>query len=195
MQLARNLKKRTQVVSGRTDKNDASGHWFSPMAIPHQGHVMTSTGSTMLEPTPLPFAAVYLSNATPTATGNRAERYASLQEVLRTLALFPDDDGFHLEKEVADRASDFLGFLSENVNIDAPLFFPQDGDAAVFTWDFGAVKRLLTLDVDEASSQDIHKRTFVRCRHDFGDADYYTIMSELGATLSPSSTSVEGNAK
>lgn len=125
--------------------------------------------------------AVYFAGLTVGSRPNslRGAKFAALQETLLTLSTFPSDHEYHLDAGAAARASSYLGILANNLDIDAPRFFPQDGEAAVLTWDLGVVKRLLTIDADEEDLMDINRRTMVRCDHELPE----DVQERLGALL------------
>jgi hypothetical protein len=121
----------------------------------------------------------------------RSTRFLALYETLKSLPELPEDDIFHLSLEVCDRAVDFVGLIAANLTIDPPRFFPQDGEAAVFTWDDGTVKRLLTLDAEDIDILDVHKETFMKCPHNIPndkEKRQTFILTELGRYAQSSST-------
>jgi hypothetical protein len=124
----------------------------------------------------------------------RTSRFLALYEVLKSLAKLPEDDSFHLAPHVCDKAADFVGLIATNLTIDAPLFFPQDGEAAVFTWDNGTVKRLLTVDSEDVDILDVNKNTFVKCSHSTPADDsnkYAFALAELAKYSTSSNSSTE----
>lgn len=141
--------------------------------------------------------SVFLSESAAASRPNslRGAKFAALQEALLTLASFPEGHDFHLDQAAATRASSFLGLLSNNLDIDPPRLFPQDGEAAVFTWDLGAVKRLLTVDAEEEDLMDINRNTMMRCDYDLPieeELRLAALLDELGAQHLTLSSSLSG---
>lgn len=100
----------------------------------------------------------------------------------------PKDHDFHVESAAAGRASDLLGLISENFNITPPRVMPQDGEAVVFTWDYGDLKRYLTVDENDLDVMDLHKTRRVRCVHDIevgGDQPYAALVKIIGVDPVP----------
>jgi hypothetical protein len=125
----------------------------------------------------------------------RGEKFAALHHTLLTLSTLHDDHDYHLPRNVAQRASDFLGVLSKNLDIDPPLFFPQDGEAAVFTWDVGSIKRLLTVDSDELDLMAVNRKNMVRCDYDLPsdpEEQLGELITLLGVQITSSSTQTSG---
>lgn len=96
----------------------------------------------------------------------RKWHYLSLQKALFSLSHLDEEDDFHITPEVAERASVVLGIIAENIDIDPPKFFPQDGEAAVFTWEEGNIKRFLTVDDEDIDLMDLEKTSFIQCSYD-----------------------------
>lgn len=145
-----------------------------------------------------PVLVTYVVNSNSSAADfdNRHARFMALQEAIRGMSLLPLGHQFFLHQAAADKASDFLGFVAENLDIDAPKLFSQDGEAAVFTWDRGVLKQLVTVDEDDDFDiMDINTTTFMRCHHEISnDANRYSsVMRELRAKTSSMSVPMEGD--
>lgn len=96
----------------------------------------------------------------------RQMHFLSLQKILVELSGLSEEDDFYLSPEVAHRASEILGAICQNIDIEAPRFFPQDGEAAVFTWDGFNIKRFLTVDEEDIDILDLEKTNFIKCKHE-----------------------------
>ena len=120
----------------------------------------------------------------------RGIKFAALHHALLSLGNLASDHAFYLDPDVAKRASDYLGLISKNLDIDPPRFFPQDGEAAVFTWNIGEIKRLFTVDADELDLMYVNTRSSIRCDHllpEGREEQIASILEELGARSSASS--------
>lgn len=138
----------------------------------------------------------YRSSSRPNSL--RGLRFAALYEALHTLGTLPEDHQFHLDPVVAKRASNYLGMISTNLDIEPPRLFPQDGEAAVFTWDIGPIKRLFTVDVDDVDLTDVNRNTMMRCDHELPEdwrEQFPALLQELGGKiLAFSSSATDGDA-
>lgn len=92
--------------------------------------------------------------------------YAAIQGAIHTMALLPETHSFHVDADAAHRASDLLGIMWENFQIEPPKVLPQDGEAVVFTWDHGDIKRYVTVDREDVDVMDLHKQMQVKCIHE-----------------------------
>lgn len=130
-----------------------------------------------------PDKSPHLVGTIPNNNDYRRHHYLSLQKTLSTLSKLSEDNSFYLSPAVTERASRLLGIIYQNVSIDAPKFFPQDGEAVVFTWDDVTVKRFLTVDDEELDLLDMEKTNYVRCRYAMPEAPEDQIsfaLNELG---------------
>ncbi|MBB3393269.1 hypothetical protein FHT82_006063 [Rhizobium sp. BK275] len=101
------------------------------------------------------------------------------------MSALPPDHDFHVDPSSITRASEFLAVLAENFDIDPPKVLPQDGEAVVFTWDYGTLKRYLTIDPEQVDVMDLNKSLKVRCVHEImsdQDAEAYAkLVGVIGA--------------
>lgn len=125
------------------------------------------------------------NSATGSAYGFRSIRFSAVQEALANMGKLPSGHDFHVDEDITRRASDLIAVIAENFEVVPPKLFPQDGEAVVFTWDYGPVKRYLTVDDEDVSVMDLHKGTHFRCHHDVqedGDAYYSALVKLIGAS-------------
>jgi hypothetical protein len=118
--------------------------------------------------------------------GSRAAHYWALQNALQAMGALPEDHDFHVSPAAIQRAADLLGVIVQNFDISPPRVLPQDGEAVVFTWDYGAQKRYLTVDEDDMDIMDLDRKSQVRCVHNLDspeDNTYEKLVSILGAQL------------
>lgn len=126
----------------------------------------------------------------------RISRFAAVQGALQTMCRLPKDHDFHIDPATASKASDLLGLISENYDVSPPKVIPQDGEAVVFTWDFGELKRYLTVDEEEIDVMDLHKTRRIRCVHEIaieGDHPYAALAQMIGVK-STSTTLMDNDA-
>lgn len=122
----------------------------------------------------------------------RACRYAAIQSAIHTMALLPESHSFHVDARAVYKASDLLGVMWENFHIEPPKVLPQDGEAVVFTWDHGDIKRYVTVDDEDVDVMDLHKTTQVKCIYEVQLDDEHAF-SEFVNTIGliPSSSTVD----
>lgn len=114
----------------------------------------------------------------------RASHYSMLQQAIQTMCKLPLSHNLHVDAKAAQRASDILGMISENFEVSPPKVLPQDGEAVVFTWDFGDIKRYLSIDEEEVDVLDLHKTLMTRFSHEItidGDHPYAAIIELVGS--------------
>ncbi len=124
----------------------------------------------------------------------RAFHFVALQRALQSMCTLPEDHEFHVDPAAARNAANLLGLVSENFNISPPRVLPQDGEAVVFTWDFGRLKRYLTVDEHEVDLMDLDKEMQSRQIHDIASDSgnsYTKLINILG--IQPISTTTIGN--
>lgn len=149
-------------------------------------HNTTVTQDTSSSETAAVCQRITYHSILPTSRPNslRGVRFAALHETLLTLSTLPEEHPYYLGVAAATRASNYLGILANNLDIDPPRLFTEDGEAAVFTWDLGKVKRLLTVDAEEEDLMDIDRATMVRCDHTLPSDDDLrlgALLNELGS--------------
>lgn len=159
--------------------------------------MLTPRGSSA---TPVESVKSVKANASSSSPGKghnlRYAQFLALHEALCAVGNLPPDSGLFLPQDVVVRARDMLGLISANFKIEPPKFFPQEGEAAVFTWDDGKLKRLLTIDSEEADYMAVDKESFISCRHDVPASPPLSIgffLKELGS-LSTSAGTTEQDA-
>lgn len=121
----------------------------------------------------------------------RSDAYLNLVEAITVMSRLPVEHDFHVDREVALKASDILAVMYENFDISPPKVMSQEGDAVVFTWDYGDLKRYLTIDADEWDVMDLHKKLRMRCVHECegeGREQIHELISVIGAHPFSSST-------
>lgn len=75
--------------------------------------------------------------------------FFELQGDIVKMTLLPVDHDFHLNKDVASKAAHILSWLQSNTTAEAPRVINEEGDAVIFTWDDGSVKKYLCVDDSE----------------------------------------------
>ncbi|MFK0330727.1 hypothetical protein ACIQUB_06345 [Rhizobium sp. NPDC090275] len=158
-------------------------NWKAGIAASSAVQVAPSSSSSSASVEPLSYyTAELVSYARPNSV--RSAKFSAVQEALLTLCMLPEEHPLYLDPKASSRASALLGVLSSNLNISPPKLFPQDGEAAVLTWDLGMIKRLLTVDADDTDLMDISRRTFMRCDHELPEDETQqlsALLTELGA--------------
>ncbi|CAD7023082.1 hypothetical protein REJC140_00087 [Pseudorhizobium endolithicum] len=129
------------------------------------------------------------------ANSDRSIRFAVLQQAIKHMALLPDDHTLHVDAEAAERASSILAVISQNFSVKPPKVMPQDGEGVVFTWDYGDLKRYLTVEEDDLDVMDLNKRLGVKCVHDVAhDMTVFEKLVELIGAPPASSTTMDADA-
>lgn len=122
----------------------------------------------------------------------RSAKFSALQEALSKMGRLPAEHDFHVDGKAVVKASELLALLASNFDIDPPRVMPQDGEAVVFTWDFGELKRYLTVDPELVDIMDLHKALQMRCVHEIDAADgrevYPDLITLIGARPLSSTT-------
>lgn len=120
--------------------------------------------------------------------------YGELFAAITKMADLPDGNELHLDRVAAERAIAVLSFIKEHTRVSAPKLMNQDNEAVVFTWNFGDLKRYLTVAEDEVDVMFLHKPRQFRCEEVLthgGELDYPKLMKSIDPEPKSSST-IEG---
>ena len=120
--------------------------------------------------------------------------YEELFTAIKCMTELPHDNHFHLDALSGNLAMNLLGFIKEQVDVAPPKLYNQSGEAVVFTWDLGELKRYLTVAEDEIDLMHMSKISRFRCEEtltDHGKIDYRKLLSLLGPSPLNNSISTE----
>jgi hypothetical protein len=160
--------------------------------------VVGSAEATTLDYAPVKFINHRMghNSSSSAAPDIRTARFAALHEALRAMGELPEGHSFHVDAVTTAKAAGIIGFIAENFDVSVPQVFPQDGEAVVFTWGEGAMKRYLTIAGDDVDLMDVNKALRIRCEHNLspnGSLEYNKLIDELGGAPISHSVSLEGN--
>ena len=71
--------------------------------------------------------------------------YFEILNAIDQMTRLPESDRLYLDKKVATRAINLLGFLKEQLKIHPPKIINQDGEAIAYTWVEDNFKRYLSV--------------------------------------------------
>lgn len=117
-----------------------------PSWRPHDGARRAETGN----------ATVRLYNS------DRSMRFSRATSVISALAHLHPTDDFAIGADTAQTALSLLGQLRDRLG-EPPRLMPFDETALVLTWDFGSIKRYLTVDGEDMHILDLQKISGMRC--------------------------------
>lgn len=113
----------------------------------------------------------------------RAASFYKLWRAIDLMRRMPEGHDMHVDTKVAEKAIQFLAKVNSNWEVDAPKLLPDNEEALTLTWDYGTIKRFLTVAADEFDLMDINKRSRVRCTHEVLDDEsnsYEALLSKMG---------------
>lgn len=122
-----------------------------------------------------------------------------LVEAIMHHAHLPATHDMAVDPKAAERAIEILGRLMYNYPIDAPTFFPQEGEEVIFKWDGKKIGRYLSVSNDDVNLMDLEPLSQNYCEYHLykedgsssqDDFDFDTLVNELTSS-SLSSTSIQ----
>ncbi len=100
----------------------------------------------------------------------RAAKFVALHAALKNMSSLPTGHVMFIDAVAAKRAADRLAVIAHNYKIDPPKVLAEDDGAVVLTWDYGTVKRYLTIDQDSEDIMDLHKKSAAKCVHEVDES-------------------------
>ncbi|MCP8886611.1 hypothetical protein NF348_05805 [Devosia sp. XJ19-45] len=111
----------------------------------------------------------------------RGQQFAALTSAVKKLSELPSYHSLYVDPEVCVRATDLLGLLSAQTDVDPPRLFPQDEETLALTWTQGRFIRMLSIDEDDLSLVDLDKKSQHRCLHELpADHSAANLLPALG---------------
>ncbi|MYE36435.1 MAG: hypothetical protein F4X24_02575 [Rhodobacteraceae bacterium] len=81
--------------------------------------------------------------------------YSDIHHAIDQMARLPKDNNLNLDKNIAHKALNLLGYFKEQLKIRPPKIINQDGEALAYTWVIGNIKRYLIVADEEVSLMDL----------------------------------------
>ncbi|MYG43329.1 MAG: hypothetical protein F4203_09420 [Rhodobacteraceae bacterium] len=81
--------------------------------------------------------------------------YSDIHHTIDQMARLPKDNNLYLDKNIAHKALNLLGYFKEQLKIRPPKIINQDGEALAYTWVIGNIKRYLIVADEEVSLMDL----------------------------------------
>jgi len=117
-----------------------------------------------------------------TAVVAQDHAYMMLYDAVANMAALPEGQEYAIDAETARTADRFIALMAL-YNVPAPKVFSHGGDAVVFTWELGDVRRYVTVGDSEISVLDAHRANKMQCSAEFslgGDIPVESWMVLLG---------------
>lgn len=112
---------------------------------------------------PLTFEALYTACRTKPSEDNwNANAYYNLFAAVGWMAKLPDDHELHMDEAVADCANRYLAILQNHTKASPPKIMNDCGEAALFTWTMGDVKRYLSVSPEDIGLLEIATKSGVK---------------------------------
>lgn len=81
--------------------------------------------------------------------------YSDIHHAIDQMARLSKDNNLNLDKNIAHKALNLLGYFKEQLKIRPPKIINQDGEALAYSWVIGNIKRYLIVADEEVSLMDL----------------------------------------
>ncbi|TYB89029.1 hypothetical protein [Oceaniovalibus sp. ACAM 378] len=121
-------------------------------------------------------------NAKPRRKSNyETSLFHDLMGAISQMSNLPDRHHLHIDRNLSERAQSLLSIVCENTSAPAPKIKNEEGEAVVFTWRIGDVKKYLTIDDEqidmlEVGPEDCTKSTNLS---NGGSLDLKSLLAEM----------------